>query len=822
MFMKRVLLYIFILMPVLVNARQLFISPTGNDNNNGTISSPWFSLSKAWQNIQSGDTLYLRGGSYAYTNQSQCYLVGKSGTASNPIRLFAYQNEVPVITKGQGYQNNNVHWRGGVFFSGDYTHWMGIEFTGFVHGTDPVSPFIWRGLYIENANFNKFERLVSHDNEYGFNLQDNSKGNLFLNCDAYNNWDIGTGGGNADGFGWGYLTVNDAANPNVARGCRSWWNGDDGFDGWHGDTAGGIVVFDSCWSWFNGFYKGTFNHAGNGEGFKMGGGAGGSPGTMMRIYKNCISFHNDNKGFEQNNLNGNGTFYNCISVGNNNHGFNINNNNSAHLIRNCVSLNNNGAQFFLNTETTASNNSSSDGSGGSTNNASAADFIDFDISTTHGHSQLSAPRKSNGSLPDITFLHLAQGSDLIDAGVNVGIAYNGSAPDRGAFEFGGTTPPPQNQPPIANAGQDIIITLPSNSTLLSGSGTDADGTIVSYLWDKVTGGVGTIVSPSAASTSIEGLQAGVYEFRLTVTDDKGATASDIVKVTVNNTTPPPTIGLPLNISDISPDQGFAFYLRQDFGTSADNAQNTAQSKLKLYENGVLLTPAHSSHADIRNIGLGRYSHWDNGSFAALWFSTSDNTDPRTNGKTYTYIIDSTPTPVNIPPVANAGNNIFITLPTNTATLTGSGIDPDGTIVAYRWQNIDGGLISNSAMATVSNLSEGSYTYVLTVTDNQGATGSDSVTVTVNAAPPFPNSITVLSCDIVQTGTNKWVVRTGFDCTERCGVSIEVYDTQGNILTTKKIYTAVGLSAVNSNTVRKPVSKVVIYLTGRSFDYLKTF
>lgn len=50
-------------------------------------------------------------------------------------------------------------------------------------------------------------------------------------------------------------------------------------------------------------------------------------------------------------------------------------------------------------------------------------------------SELSAPRKPDGSLPDIDFLHLQKGSDLIDAGKKLDINYTGAAPDLGAFEF---------------------------------------------------------------------------------------------------------------------------------------------------------------------------------------------------------------------------------------------------------------------------------------------------------------------------------------------------------------------------------------------------
>jgi hypothetical protein len=90
-----------------------------------------------------------------------------------------------------------------------------------------------------------------------------------------------------------------------------------------------------------------------------------------------------------------------------------------------------------------------------------------------------------------------------------------------------------NQSPVANAGADQSITLPANSVTLTGSGTDADGSIASYAWTKLSGGAATITSPSSASTTITGLVQGSYTFRLTVTDNGGATASDDVLITVN-------------------------------------------------------------------------------------------------------------------------------------------------------------------------------------------------------------------------------------------------------------------------------------------------
>jgi hypothetical protein len=56
----------------------------------------------------------------------------------------------------------------------------------------------------------------------------------------------------------------------------------------------------------------------------------------------------------------------------------------------------------------------------------------------------------------------------------------------------------------------------------------------------------------------------------------------------------------------------------------------AASSLQLFEDGRPLGPAHATHADIRQLGRGRFSHWG----AAVYFSTSDNSDPSANGRRY--------------------------------------------------------------------------------------------------------------------------------------------------------------------------------------------
>ncbi len=91
-----------------------------------------------------------------------------------------------------------------------------------------------------------------------------------------------------------------------------------------------------------------------------------------------------------------------------------------------------------------------------------------------------------------------------------------------------------NIPPTANAGADKTITLPTNTTSLSGSGSDSDGKIVSYNWTKVSGPAAyNIVNPSSPVTDVSGLTQGVYLFELTVTDNKGAIGKATMKITVS-------------------------------------------------------------------------------------------------------------------------------------------------------------------------------------------------------------------------------------------------------------------------------------------------
>jgi hypothetical protein len=88
----------------------------------------------------------------------------------------------------------------------------------------------------------------------------------------------------------------------------------------------------------------------------------------------------------------------------------------------------------------------------------------------------------------------------------------------------------------------------------------------------------------------------------------------------------------------------------------------------------------------------------------------------------------------LPPVANAGSNITVFLPVDTANLNGtSSSDPDGFIASYSWAKVSGPAQitmadTNTATPVISNLTSGLYTFKLTVTDNLGVSSNAQVQV----------------------------------------------------------------------------------------------
>lgn len=79
--------------------------------------------------------------------------------------------------------------------------------------------------------------------------------------------------------------------------------------------------------------------------------------------------------------------------------------------------------------------------------------------------------------------------------------------------------------------------------------------------------------------------------------------------------------------------GFGFVMKaEEFDSLADSGEAPNQSPVIVLEDGKSLGPAHSRHDTITDIGQGRFSHWKG---VGLIFSTSDNSNPNYNGRTYT-------------------------------------------------------------------------------------------------------------------------------------------------------------------------------------------
>jgi hypothetical protein len=95
-----------------------------------------------------------------------------------------------------------------------------------------------------------------------------------------------------------------------------------------------------------------------------------------------------------------------------------------------------------------------------------------------------------------------------------------------------------------------------------------------------------------------------------------------------------TAQLTLQPSLIRHDAGFCyvFHFRTRIGRFYTRLPVFARSAI--VESGVSLPQRNAMHSDVRSHGGGRYSLWRDGVF----FSATDNSDPRINGRTYTLLV----------------------------------------------------------------------------------------------------------------------------------------------------------------------------------------
>ena len=161
-------------------------------------------------------------------------------------------------------------------------------------------------------------------------------------------------------------------------------------------------------------------------------------------------------------------------------------------------------------------------------------------------SAVQAPGSGNGSWTKFRFVWNSGNITYADIALqNQTSATSGNDFAIDEISFG--TPAP-NQSPVANAGADISISLPNNSATLNGTASsDPDGSISAWAWTKISGPAQyNIANATSATAQLTNLAAGVYGFRLLVTDNSGAADADTVVITVSG--PPPCGALPAGVS----------------------------------------------------------------------------------------------------------------------------------------------------------------------------------------------------------------------------------------------------------------------------------
>jgi hypothetical protein len=431
---KRSLLLALPLLTALGSAQATtwYIAPNGNDSATGTQTAPWKTLARAQQAAQPGDTIYLRGGTYTFTAATtSCatrratvsgVVLDKSGQPGQPIRYWAYPGETPILDFAAMKDDCRVK---GIDVTANWIHLKGLEVTGAPQQPENRLNHESWGVWI-NASHGIYEQLNLHHNMGpGLFIKDGSD-NLVLNSDSHHNYDPYTSNGagqSADGFG---AHISAGHPGNVFRGCRAWANSDDGFDL---INAYSPVTIEQSWAWDHGYLPGTRTSlpAGNGNGIKAGGYGGKYvPNGVKHVVRFSVAFGNKVSGFYANHHPLALDFYNNTAFANGSD-FNM------------LGIAPDGGPVYLGT---LRNNLSY--SAKETLKVAGADSAsnswDMGVPVVEGEfesvSKLGwdAPRKPDGSLPDLPNFRPRAGSALLDKGVNVGLPFKGKAPDLGAFE----------------------------------------------------------------------------------------------------------------------------------------------------------------------------------------------------------------------------------------------------------------------------------------------------------------------------------------------------------------------------------------------------
>ncbi|MEQ9300513.1 MAG: PKD domain-containing protein [Cyclobacteriaceae bacterium] len=302
----------------------------------------------------------------------------------------------------------------------------------------------------------------------------------------------------------------------------------------------------------------------------------------------------------------------------------------------------------------------------------------------------------------------------------------------------------ENVIPTADAGADLIVEDTDGSggemVILNGSGSsDTDGEIVSYVWTRGNNVIGTGVTPSVL------IPTGNHRIILTVTDESGTISRDDMKVIVAKTSyEEEGLSLFKNVS-IKPLSGArgdsVIHLKAppaSFTWTIPDVPETGNYQV------VFGTRSHNGNTDIspREVTIsscpGSTVTYDFPPSATIredtvTLSLTEGTNLITFNPTWGWMEVDYITLLEIggsneAPNANAGPDQNVTV-IESVMLDASASTDDGTIASYIWTE-NGAEIANSVSSTVE-LAGGIHEIVLTVTDNDGVSSQDTVTITVS-------------------------------------------------------------------------------------------
>ncbi|HEX7003909.1 MAG TPA: right-handed parallel beta-helix repeat-containing protein [Trueperaceae bacterium] len=412
-----------------------YVSTEGSDSNSGTSPDDAFrTLNKAGTMVEPGDVIQLRGGVYyEYNDADDRYGLPQTsfttdGTAEKPIVIESFPGELAIIDGSRRPDGSRFEFEDGP---------DRMQRPYLLHL--PVNHYIVRNLEFRNSvgsglavtastdedtgNHNLLSHLHLHHNHgngltaSGLMRDDGDiyvTGNVAEYIVSHNNGSTRNGGNSADGIKMSY------ARDGVISHSLLYKNSDDGMD-FYGSTD---MLVDRSLAWLNGYFfrdgdsdpfSDEFAYeapTGNGMGFKMGSSPSGR-NSGNRI-SNSIAWENKRFGFTFNSAGG-VTFVNNTSWKNGSGGF------AARCFGTTVLRNN--LSFD------ESNTITADASGCSDGSMPDHRFNSWNLNIGDPEFVSTNPESSG-------FLSLANGSPAVDEGVDVGLAFEGSAPDLGALEVG--------------------------------------------------------------------------------------------------------------------------------------------------------------------------------------------------------------------------------------------------------------------------------------------------------------------------------------------------------------------------------------------------